>query len=170
MTDHATSEDRYMDDQLAEFADQVISSKAPEDIPTSEDADMRNLQNTIIKIQENVVEGGPDARMASRIKANVLKEFAKEFGGATQKETAQNWLSRLISPREKSWQSTSSRNKGLVLRIAAVAAAVILAMIPFATVPEGDLPAAAIGDIGLIPVFLIVLAAGVITYFIFRRK
>ena len=167
MTDHSSSEDRNMDDQLAEFADQVISGQSPEDISTTEDAEMWDLQNTIIKIQENVLESGPDERMASRIKANVLKEYAKEFGGAVQKDKSPNWLSRLINPREKNWQASASRNRGLVLRIAAVAAAVILALIPFANIPQGDLQGAAVGEIGLIPIFLIVVAAGVITYFIY---
>lgn len=170
MTDQPTSEDRYMDDQLAEFADQVISSQSPENVPTSEDENMRDLENTIVKIQGNVVEGGPDARMASRIKANVLREFAEEFGGAEERVESQGWLSRLFPKRKKSWQSAASRNRGMALRIAAVAVAIILILIPFANLPQGDLAGAAIGDISLIPVLLIVVAAGVVTYFLFRRK
>jgi hypothetical protein len=170
MSKDLINDDRHLDDQLAEFADQVIDHQARE-ISTPEDAGfLRELQSIVLEIHNSVSPVSPDDKAAKRIHQNLIKTWRQDMGKGDQKETFTDRLTKIFSPGWTSWQSTSQRRRRVAVQIAFAVVIILAFMIPLTQTQE-QLPGAATGETGLTAVIFILLIAGSLTvWYLWRRK
>lgn len=131
-----TTEDRRLDDQLAEFTDQVLSREStgePQMAPETEE--LRKLQEVVLRLKENGTQRTTSPSFAARLRA-VLQEEWRHAGLASQNnQPAQpGFLKKFIQDAtqemhryvEQSQPRTLALQFGAVLVVVLLVAAMIL--------------------------------------------
>ena len=99
MTNQNTLKNRQLDDQLAEFTDQLLDQKIPMDLSEmdSQDQTMLELQKTVMRLAQAFGDEPIDETIAQRIKSNLASEWQK-FGEKAPKEPLWQrwWLVNLV--------------------------------------------------------------------------
>ncbi len=73
-------EDPLLDEQLAEFTDQVLNQAEAETIPTiTEEEETLRLQQVIVQLKQAGLDARPDAKFSSHLRAVLQKEWLR-FG------------------------------------------------------------------------------------------
>lgn len=165
MPKNIENNDKYTNNLLAEFADQVIDGQSPQTADSSQETIFRELQEIILAIHDNVRVESPDVQTADRIKHNLLKEWKSE-----QAAIRESWLDKIFPRKQTGWRSTSRRNRDFAFQIAVAVVAVLVILI--SVVPSTDpQPATALGDSSLtITISLIVILGGSYLWWTRRKK
>ena len=156
MSNHPPPDDPTMDESLAEFTDRLLAqdkSIAPE----AQDPELRDLEETVVRLKQVITDIEPDPQMASNIKGRLLDEWKKihRFTSAPQPAANQRrtWLDYL---NELKWRF-AARPRSLALGFAAIAAAALLAILLLSPTTPGGLMGTA-GGSGAYSGLLIALA------------
>lgn len=173
MPDQENKQSKSIDELLAAYADQVIDSQSPEDIPFSEDPEIQALQKTILQLRSNI----PSARSqksVQEIKESAFKAWKDQY------QPKQSWASKikqnLAPPPQKGYQSTTRRRQAAAIRIASAAIIVIIAtfiLLPTTDLNGGSTSGAATGELSpwaLIGGALLVGGVGLWWWLNSRRK
>ena len=173
MPDQDNKKHKSINELLAAYADQVLDSESPTDIPLSEDPEIMALQKTILHLGKDSPPTD-DQESANRIKENVLHAWEEQY------RPKQSWLAKikqtLAPPPKKSYQSTARRRQITVVRIAS--AVVLMIIVAFILMPSSDLTGgstsgAAVGELSpwvLLGGGLLVGAIGLWWWLNSRRK
>ena len=153
------------EDQLADYADQILEGASPQDSGPIRD-EMKALQEIINDLHTTPPDPGQIQKAAQRVKPAVQDAYAKEFDSA-QENPAPGLFQRLFG-RQSGWQSSTKRST-FALRLAIAAVIVLLVLVPFLPVTPISLPGAAPGDGGLWPVLLLIASGGAILVWLLRR-
>jgi hypothetical protein len=87
-----SAHERHNDDELARFADRVMSGELPPTAgPEGEDGELTGLMQTVAGLDRVFGASGPDAARARQIKANLMKEW-EASGPGIAPETLWNRL------------------------------------------------------------------------------
>jgi hypothetical protein len=167
MSKGLTSNDKLIDEKLADFTDQVTANRVKE-ISTLTDEDMlRELQTVVLEIHRSVPQVTIDQELAKRIHQNLIQIWQKE---ASRKETLLTRITDFLSPRQIGWQSASQRRQRVAVQIALAVVIILAFLIPLIQTQD-SLPGVALGNAGLAAVVLILLIAGSVTaWYWWRRK
>jgi membrane-associated HD superfamily phosphohydrolase len=167
MSKGLTSNDKFIDEQLADFTDQVMANQARE-ISAPDDEDMlRELQSIVLEISQSVSQVTTDQEITERIQRNLIQTWQQE---TNRKETVITRITNLLSPRQTGWQSASQRRRRVAVQFALAVVIVLAFLIPLTQTQE-PLSGAAMGNTGLAVVILILLIAGSVTaWYWWRRK
>ena len=166
MTDNLTPDAQHHDDELAEFADRLLASDAPETLEmATKDQELLELQQTALRLERAFGSAQPDQAMAARIWANLKKEWRQHKRDSRASADSQ-WRRSFGFRRLARRQATAF---ALLAAVVAVVASILL-LAPGA--PTGDtLPGTAEGQSGLLPVIVLLgfALAGVLGWLAWRR-
>jgi len=147
------NEQKHYDDELARFADRVISGERP-DVPemAGNNQELAELMETVVSLERVIGSERPDPAMAKRIKANLMKEWEMS-GPAAERDS---FWKRLWSAGGAAPQRQLT---GLVTAVGVVALVVVASTL-FLSIPLGGLPGSAPGGVptALVVGGLVVLA------------
>jgi hypothetical protein len=173
MPDHDNKQQKTIDELLAAYADQVLDSETPTDIPLSEDPEIMALQKTILQLRKDP-SLTDSQKSAEKIKGNLLQVWEEQY------RPKQSWLAKikqiLIPPPQKSYQSTTRRRQIAAVRIASAAVLMIIVafiLLPSAELSGGSTSGAATGELNpwvLLGGALLVGAGGLWWWLNSRRK
>jgi hypothetical protein len=164
------SEESYINDQLAEFADRVIEGEEFQRLTSEESAIMSDLQTVILEVHRSVSHVSPDQKVADRMHRNLVKVWRKEIGKRDDKENLLDRIARIFSPRQTGWQSTAQRRRRLTSQVALAVIIAMVFLIPL-TQSQGSLPGAATGGSGWATIiFILVIASSITAWYLWRRK
>jgi hypothetical protein len=166
MADHLKPDVPDLDQQLADFTDEVLSDVQPETQTTmlSENPELRDLQQTVLRFKRAFgTRQTPDEALTRRVQANLIAAWRND--PELQAEPWwQRWL-RGITPRP------TRRGWGPMLALVVVLIVIMATslVVPFSPTAPG--PGAAGGWAGLIPAMLILGGMlVVICIWLIRRK
>lgn len=147
--DNHQHDEKWLDDQLAMFTDQVLSGS---DVSVVQDADLQALQKTVLMLKANVSDEQPNLAMVERMRGNLALEWKKMERSPATVERSENVFERL---RRWLMQPGVIQPRTFALGMAALfVAALIIVFVsspggtpPMGTAwgPSGWLPLAAIG-------------------------
>lgn len=170
---HETSELNHkdLDDQLAEFTDQLLAMEAGQEPNIhAQDPELVELQETVILLREAIGGKLPEKQTANRIRANLIVQW-NILGLGKEDRQKDSWIEKLRQ-RFRAIPPPKPRNAALSL----VAAAIILAIFVVLLTPEldGDL----VGTSGMaelptwapIVAVLVLLILALVWWFIRSRK
>lgn len=166
MPEKPAGQGKSLDDQIANYADQILEGAPTQEKPPISD-DMKALQEIVDDLHHNVPDAGQINQAAQRVKPAVLEAYAKEIGPA-QENPAPGLLERLFG-RQSGWQSSTKRSTA-GLRFAIAAVIVLLVVVPFLPETVINLPGAAFGDGSLWPILLLIASAGAFLVWLLRRS
>ncbi len=169
MSKNFENNDKYFDDLLAEFADQVVDGQSPQVIDSSQETTFRDLQEVILAIHDSVSVEIPDVQTADRIKHNLLEEWKSGFGKEGQVVKRESWLDKMFPRKRTGWQSTSRRNRNLAVQVAVAAVIVLALIIPLLSTPETT-PGTAFGTSSLNAAFILLVILSAAYFLWYRRK
>ena len=114
-----------IDDQLADFTDDILSKKAVniDESPFDSDPELRALEQTALRLKNAFQEGGPSEIVIQRMHKNVIAQWQQQ---KIQKSKPfwKNWI-----PVRQKWQSQRSRQyQRLVLYLAMLAALMVISI------------------------------------------
>ena len=155
-----------IDDQLADFTDDILSKKAVNIDESSFDSDpeLRALEQTALRLKNAFQEGGPSEIVIQRMHKNVIAQWQQQ---KIQKSKPfwKNWI-----PVRQKWQSQRSRQyQRLVLYLAMLAALMVIS-IPRLTGTGANQPATSGQNLDFT---LIVISGGLLILLVvlfFERK
>ena len=155
-----------IDDQLADFTDDILSKKAVNIDESSFDSDpeLRALEQTALRLKNAFQEGGPSEIVIQRMHKNVIAQWQHQ---KIQKSKPfwKNWI-----PVRQKWQSQRSRQyQRLVLYLAMLAALMVIS-IPRLTGTGANQPATSGQNLDFT---LIVISGGLLILLVvlfFERK
>ena len=170
MYDHHDSEKRYID-ELADYTDRLLSEEPTEEqSEPSSDPELTGLKDTLKMMKRVIGPGKPSKELHDQVLANLAREY-RAAGFSERKQTLWQRLFSWFSPQQNGWQSSGSRQRGYVLRYAAVMAIVLLAACFIFPAIGDTLPGAALTPTALVPVFLVFgLVIAIFYYWFIRRK
>lgn len=91
------TEDKQLDDQLAEFTDRLLE-KGEADGPglSADNQELRVLQETVVSLKKELAHPHPDMAMAARIRAGLVLEWRKLARKRRPGQTrSEGWLERI---------------------------------------------------------------------------
>lgn len=164
------SDERNLNDQLAQFTDRVLAGQPLERSESEIAGDLSDLQAVILEIHRTVSHDPPDRELASRIQRNVLTTWREELERSASKRSLFSRIAPIFSSQQTGWRSSSQRRRRLAGQIALAAVIVLAILIPLAQ-SQGGLPAAATGETGTAIVVFLILAIGSLTaWLLWDRK
>jgi hypothetical protein len=164
------SDERYINDQLAEFADKVIEGEEFQRLTSEDSTILSGLQEVILEVHRSVSHTSPDKKLAVRMHGNLVKVWREEMEKGDIKENLLDRIVGIFSPRQTGWQSTTQRRRRLASQVALAVIIAMVFLIPF-TQSQGSLPGAATGSSGVATVIFILIIAGSITaWYLWSRK
>jgi hypothetical protein len=175
MSDLHEPDDRLLDEQLAEYTDQLLGASAPEQEPElSPDGELRALQETVRQVAHIVGADAPDAAMAERIRSNLKAYWQRTLTPPARAPLARMsfWqrVRQVLFPGSAGWRSSRRGQQVLALRFALAAAVVLMAAL-FITPSIGTaLTSAAGGSDGWIIAALVLGGATLVLGWFVRRR
>ncbi|MGD8457476.1 MAG: hypothetical protein PVF83_13925 [Anaerolineales bacterium] len=170
MAKRLTNDEKNLDDQLAQFTDQVISGQATQPSAPDTAGDLLALQKVILEIHRSTSQQAPDGKLTAKLQRNLLKAWRQEMERDASGTNLFSRITRFFSPRSSGWQSTAQRRRRLAGQIALAAIVVLAIFIPLAQ-SQGPLSGAATGETGIAILFLVLIAAGsLVAWFLWGRK
>lgn len=170
MPKNIASEESYINDQLAEFADKVIEGEEFQRLTSEDSANLSGLQEAILEIHRSVSHIKPDQKLADRTRRKLVRVWREEIEKGDKKENLLERIAGIFSPRQTGWQSNTQRRRRLASQIALAVIVVMAILIPL-TQSQGSLPGAATGSSGWATVIFILVIAGSITaWYLWSRK
>jgi hypothetical protein len=112
--------DRTVEDQLADFTDQILEGTADEDRnPLTPDPELRALQQTALRLKNALPVEEPSEAVIHRMRQNIVMQWKQEKN-KTSEPFWKSFLSARKLPGQK-WQSQHSRRRqNLRISLAAV--------------------------------------------------
>jgi len=147
-----TAQDRRIDDELAAFTDQVLARQADDEPQLApEHEDLRQLQETVLRLKRVRTASQPSPDFAARLRA-LLKQEWQRNGPRPQPASPQP--ASLLQKVRRFFES--SRPRMLALQFAAIAV-VLLVVALFVTPLSGGAPLTAAAGVGAVlkPVVLV---------------
>jgi hypothetical protein len=121
MTRSSKPSSQNQDDLLAEFTDRLLEGKADE-AASSQDAELRGLEETVLRLNRAFPKGAPDASNASRLQS--------DFQARVRKENRE---------QPPAWRSRQSRQRLGLLFAAIAIVIVVLVVTPLLPVDKGSI-------------------------------
>lgn len=169
MADHLKPDTPDLDEQLADFTDEVLSGVQPEtQTMFSENQELRDLQETVLSFKRAFgTRQTPDEALARRVKTNLIAAWRNQ-----PELQPEPWWRRwtrgiTLGPARRGWSPLYA----LVVVMIVILATSLL--VPLSPAPSGGggLPGAAGGWAGLIPAMLILgVLLVVVCIWLIRRK
>jgi len=165
------SDERNLDDQLADFTDRVIAGQASQPSAPETSGFLSGLQEVVLEIHRSVSHKPPHQELTSRIQRNLLNAWREELEQSASQQNLFSRITRIFSSPHTGWQSASVRRRRMAGRIALATIIVLAILIPLAQ-SQGVLPGAATGETGTAIVIILLLAVGSLTAWILwdRKK
>jgi hypothetical protein len=164
------TDERNLNDELAEFADRVIAGQTSQPSASGSAGKIAALQKVILEIHNSISQEPPDEKLAARLQRNLLNAWHDELERDFSKENLVSRIARFLSPQQTGWQSTAQRRRRLAGQIALAAIIVLAVLVPLAQ-SQGALQGTATGKTGVVIIFFLLLAAGSLTaWFLWGRK
>jgi hypothetical protein len=130
MTDQNHKTPRDLDQELADFTDQILSPGAAQPVPDG-DPELAELQETVLLLKQASEEAGVSKEAAARMRARLVRRIQQEMPGRTNA-----WVDLVATLRQ---------NLGVVIgAIVVVALAITLIVVQPGSLP-GELPGTATG-------------------------
>jgi len=136
MSDPKVPDERWLDEQLAEFTDRLLAAE-PDLQPSASDAELRALQEMVVRLKRLLADPQADPQTVERLRVRILAAWQHQQGAAP----ASGGPRRSFVERLKTWlPSSAGRRSRLALGLSLVTLAVIgllLAVFLPAPVPSG---------------------------------
>jgi len=165
MDNRSQSEEIQMDDQMAEYTDQLMDGKKPDEINISAySLELRELADTVTMVMRVLGFTKPGETLNEHIRARIVNEWGQQDAQLAQE--------RKHRPSKVShWRSSGSKQRVTVLRFSlAIAFVIILSLLVYPYLSP-NLPATAEGSINLVVwILLIVCIIGLMILWFLRRK
>jgi len=165
MADHLKPDVPDLDQELADFTDEVLSGVQPEtQTMLSENPELRGLQQTVLRFKRAFgTRQTPDEALARRIQANLVAAWRKEPELQPEPWWQRWWRGITPRPTRRGWGPMVA----LVVVLLVIMATSLV--VPFSPTSPG--PGAAGGWAGLVPAMLILGGVlVVICIWLIRRK
>jgi len=166
MSKGLTGNDTFIDEQLADFTDQVMVDQAGEITAPDDEDTLRELQTIVLDIHRSVPQVTIDQELSDRIHRNLIQAWQKEIH---HKETLITRITDIFSLRQTGWQSATQRRRRAAIQIALAVVIVLVVLIPLTQTQE-SLPGTAFGDTGLTAAIIILLIIGSISAWFWWRR
>jgi hypothetical protein len=132
---------RTIEDQLANFTDQILERTAEEDKNSfTRDPELLALQQTALRMKNAFHEDGPSEAVIQRMRQNIILQWKQQESKASE-PFWKKYLSVRKPPGQK-WQSQRSQQRWSTLKSVAIVAVLMLVSIPLLNKIDFDQPAA----------------------------
>jgi hypothetical protein len=163
------SDERNLNDQLADFTDRVITGQASQPSTPETPGILSGLQEVVLEIHRSVSHEPPQQELTARIQRNLLNVWREGLEQSAPKQSPFSRITRIFSSPNAGWQSASRRRRRLAGRIALAAIVVLAILIPLVR-SQGVLPGAATGETGTAIIIILLLAVGSLTAWFLRDR
>lgn len=160
--------DSTLEDQLADFTDQILEKNAEQDKdPSTPDPELHALQQTVLRLKNALPDDGPGEAVIRRMRQNIVMQWKQQAS-----KTSEPFWKRFFSPRipaDQKWQPLHIRRlKSLAIYLAA-AVALLFVSILLMNKTRFVQPAAS-GQYLNISIFILFGGLIVLALWFFRRK
>jgi hypothetical protein len=163
------SDERNLNDQLADFTDRVMAGQAFQPSPPETPGILSDLQEVVLEIHRSVSHKAPHQELTGRLQRTLLNVWREELEQSASKQNLFSRITRIFSSPHTGWQSTSVRRRRLAGQIALATIIVLAILIPLAQ-SQGVLPGAATGETGTGIIIILLLTVGSLTAWILRDR
>jgi len=167
MADHLKPDTPDLDQQLANFTDEVLSDAQLEtQAMMAQNQELRALQEIVLRLKRAFGTRQPDEAMANRVRSNLIAAWRQQQSDPQRDAWWQRWYRRIAGGQTgRVWRPIYA----LAVVIVVILATTLL--FPASPAPGGGLPGAAGGLAGFIPALLILGVVLVVVYiWLTRRK
>lgn len=159
--------DKTDEEELADFADQVLSENAEADQdPSAPDPEMRALQQTVLRLKKALPEDGPSDAAVFRMRQNIVRQWKQQENQPSSSWKRSLSLHKLFGLR---WESQDRRRRKTMVVYLGTALLLLLVSFPF-LYDEPSLQPAASGHHWNASIFFAVSGLILLGLWFFRRK
>lgn len=120
---------RTVEDQLADFTDQILEGTAEEGTgPFTPDPELRALQQTALRLKNAVPKDGPSEAVIQRMRQNIVMQWNQQENRASEPFWKRFLPAR--KPQGQKWQSQHSRRRQNIRISLAAVVLLLLVSIP----------------------------------------
>lgn len=160
--------DRTIEDQLANFTDQILEGTAEGGTdPFTPDPELRALQQTILRLKNALPKDGPGEAVIHRMRQNIVMKWEQQ-----EIKTSEPYWKRFLSARKPSgqkWQSQHRRRRQSLAISLATMVLLLVVSIPLMD-KAGSVQPAASGQNLNASLFIAFAVLILLAVWLFRRK
>ncbi len=160
-----------LDEALAKLSDQLLEGAPIDPASLSQDPQTRKLQETLLQLHQTPAPE-PSMESKQRIQQHVQRAWEEQFAPKSKPNPLKVWLKELGGSR-RGYRSLAHQRQARAARVAvaALAITILLAVIvPHAALPGGSTSAAATGQLGLWPLWIVLAGAVIYGLWWWRNK
>ena len=175
MTNQNTQKNRQLDDQLAEFTDQLLDQKIPLDLPEmdSQEQTLLELKETVARLAIAFGDETIDEAAAQRIESNLKREWQKMGATESKVKPRQPWWQG-ISAKLSQWKPARNQKRAYTLALASLTTIVIVVSLSVffpEIMNDPNLPGTALGESFPFPALIIfAVIIGLVYLFVRNRR
>ena len=172
MTNQNSHTNRQLDDQLAEFTDQLLDKKIPLDLweTDSQDQTLLELQKTVARLAQAFADEPIDESVAQRIKSSLTSEWKKVGNEDTKASLWSQWQQN-ITKKLSHWRPARNRKAVYAFAFVSLTAIVIVAVFFPNLVRDQNLTGTALGEsFPFLALLIFAVVIGLVYLFIRNRR
>ncbi len=155
MQNNLNDEERFLDNQLADFVDQTLSDKNTKDVPLSNIIELQRMEKIILQLKQVINHRNPDLAFIERLRRNLRDAWIanKEAHHLQPRDVTRS--EKVLRTNQQHFWSGFRLRRPLTLGFAGVLAVLLVVAIILGPQIPPDLQATAGGMAGWIPVLIV---------------